>query len=39
MVGVGVCVLDGVGVFVAESGGNGPSLTNDITDLNAGATV
>jgi hypothetical protein len=32
-------VFDGVGVFVAKRGGNGPSFTNDISDLNDGATV
>jgi hypothetical protein len=37
LVGVGVCV--GVFVGVAEVGGNDPSFTNDITDLNDDATV
>ena len=36
---VGVGELDGVGVFVAAIGGNGPSLVKDNTDLNDGATV
>jgi hypothetical protein len=37
VVGVGVAV--GVGVLVWEVGGNSPSLTKTITDLNAEATV
>jgi hypothetical protein len=36
---VGVGELDGVGVFVTSIGGNAPSSTKVITDLNAGATV
>jgi hypothetical protein len=39
IVGDGVGEFDGVGVFVAAIGGNGPSLVKDNTDLNAGATV
>jgi hypothetical protein len=42
-VGVAVCegvfVGDGVGVLVAEIGGNDPSLINNIPPLNDGATV
>jgi hypothetical protein len=36
---VGVTVGDGVGVLVAEIGGNAPSLINNILPLNDGATV
>jgi hypothetical protein len=38
-VGDGVKLGDGVGVLVAEIGGNGPSSIKDIDDLKAGATV
>jgi hypothetical protein len=37
--GVGVGEFEGVGVLVAEIGGNGPLFTKEIVFLNEGATV